>query len=522
MRSPGIAPALTTTPALVISLGGGLAMAQSHLPWGIWLGGPLGASALSLIAIRSASTRAAAGAGFVFGLAAYLPALAWLYTGVRADDAPALAYGAPSLLIASFALLPAITLAIVRHWHSSAGLSALSALPALWCMGEWLRQFGEFRFPWTQLAYGQLDGPLAHFLPLVGVPGVGLLAVVLGVLLSCPWLATARQTQTAALAAACALLLLGNALQDVDWTQPVGEPASVALLQGNFPSGEKFETDKAIEALQVYADFALTSRAQVSIVPETALPIADTELPAGYLQALEDTAHRQQRDVLLSFFRPVDGSPHQGDTDDPHEHHNSARVLGASGTLNYDKRILLPFGEYVPAARWLTPLYRRIATVPMIQTVPGVGEQPPLILGGQRVALRLCFEDLFGDFQRPEMAAASYLVVLANDSWEDSDLPMHQHLRVAQARAREAAKPLVRAANTGWSGVIGHDGALGTQLPVDTQAVLETTVQGRSGITPYVRHGDSLPLGMALLLLGITAVRRGTGVIALHTGPTPA
>ena len=59
-----------------------------------------------------------------------------------ADDAPVLAYAAPSLLIASFALLPAIAAAIVRHCHRSIGLAALCALPALWCIGEWLRQFG--------------------------------------------------------------------------------------------------------------------------------------------------------------------------------------------------------------------------------------------------------------------------------------------------------------------------------------------------------------------------------------------
>ena len=514
-------PALPTTRALVIGLGGGLAMAQSHLPLGIWLGGPLGAGALALIAIRSSSTRIAARAGFAFGLAAYLPALGWLYIGVRADDAPVLAYAAPSLLIASFALLPAIAAAIVRHCHRSIGLAALCALPALWCIGEWLRQFGEFRFPWTQLAYGQLDGPMAYFLPLVGVPGVGLLVISLGVLLSFPWLASARRTQAVGLGAASILLLLGMALRGVVWTQASGEPVSVALLQGNFPLNEKFDTDKAIEALQVYATFASRSQAQVSIVPETALPMADTELPAGYLQTLTDTARQQQRDLLLSFFRPTTPRTGQGKADSKHGHHNSARVLGVSGTLNYDKRILLPFGEYVPAARWLTPLYRRIATVPMIHTIAGEDAQAPLILGGRRVALRLCFEDLFGNFQRAEVAAANYLVVLANDSWDGSDLPTHQHLRVAQARAREAAKPVVRVANTGWSGVIGHDGTLGAQLPLHARAVLETTVQGRSGITPYVRHGDSLPLGLALLLLGITAVHGRTRVVVLRTRSMP-
>jgi apolipoprotein N-acyltransferase len=163
----------------------------------------------------------------------------------------------------------------------------------------------------------------------------------------------------------------------------------------------------------------------------------------------------------------------------------------------------------VPASTWLRPLYERIATVPLLDTVQGPHDQGGIILGGVRVALKLCFEDLFPDLFRDEVAAGRFIVVLANDSWDGSDAPMHQHLQISQTRAAEAAKPLVRVANTGWSALIGPDGRRVAVAPPDQPAMLEVFVQPREGITPYTRHGDAIPVGLAALAVVIALASAG-------------
>jgi len=97
---------------------------------------------------------------------------------------------------------------------------------------------------------------------------------------------------------------------------------------------------------------------------------------------------------------------------------------------------------------------------------------------------------------------------------------MHQHLQIAQTRAAEAGKPLIRVANTGWSALIAADGHLVATAPPDVPAALEVFVQPHEGVTPYIRYGDAIPLGIAalaaLIALFATLHRPDTAVQAVR------
>lgn len=503
-QQPVRSGALNLPLAVALGAGGGLLASCAHPPLALWPAAPLGMAAFALAVVRAPHARAATVAGLAFGCGLWLPVLGWLYTGVRSDDAPLLAWGMPSVLIGS--LVCASAFAARLAWSLRAHtVAAMLLLTALWIALEWSRQFGAFRFPWARLGYTQIDGPLAGFAPLVGVLGVGALAIVLGSALALAVLARRPVARLGWVAVAAAILLGGNGLQRIEWTRDSQRSVAVAALQGAFAYQDKFDAEAVSAALELYGRFALESAAQVSIVPETALPVFEHQLPASYLAQIHDRARTQGRDVLLGLFRVADVKPAAAAP----AHYNSARILGTSGAQNYDKRILLPFGEYVPAARWLRPWFERIASVPMLDTAAGTDTEAALWLGGERIALRLCFEDLFGGFARVEAALAGYLVVLANDSWDGSTLPMQQHLQVARMRALEAQKPLVRVANTGWSGLIGADGRLLHSAPSDERAELRFDVRPRHGATPYLRHGD-LPVlaAVALALLYCAAAGR--------------
>lgn len=489
---------LSTPAAIALGAGGGLTLSLAHPPLALWAAAPLGAAAFGLACVRAPSASAASVAGLAFGCGAWLPVLGWLYGGIRTDDAPVLAYGLPSVLIASLAGAAALSARMVWSVRARPAVAVLVLLPALWTAFEWLRQFGAFRFPWARLGYTQVDAALAGFAPVFGVLGVGFVTMVVGGLLALAVLAHRGVTRALCATAIVLVVALASLLQRIEWTQASARSVQIAALQGAFPLHDKFDAGAIRTALQVYGDFARESRAQVAIVPESALPLLEQQLPAGYLPHIAEHARAEGRDVLLGFFRAAPALAARS-SDAATAHYNSARIVGISGAQNYDKRILLPFGEYVPAARWLRPWFERIASVPMLDTVVGAGADAPLLLGGERVALRLCFEDLFGNFARTEVALASYIVVLANDSWDGSALPMQQHLQVARMRALEAHKPLVRVANTGWSGLIGADGGLRDFAPPDQRAALAFELRPRHGVTPYLRHGD-LPVLVVVAL----------------------
>ena len=76
-------------------------------------------------------------------------------------------------------------------------------------------------------------------------------------------------------------------------------------------------------------------------------------------------------------------------------------------------------------------------------------------------------------------------------------------------RALEFQRPMVRATNTGITGVVDHLGELTARLPSDTEGVLETEVHGRTGVTPYARWLHALGLWpLAVLALAALALLR--------------
>ena len=148
--------------------------------------------------------------------------------------------------------------------------------------------------------------------------------------------------------------------------------------------------------------------------------------------------------------------------------------------------------------------------IPLADQSSGPPLQLPMNVAGERVAVNICYEDAFGDELRHAAATATLLVNVTNDAWYGRSLAAEQHNQIAAMRALESGRPLLRATNTGITSAIGHDGREVARLPWFTRGILEVTIAGRQGITPYVRWGDAIPIvaAAALLLFALIAARR--------------
>ena len=98
-------------------------------------------------------------------------------------------------------------------------------------------------------------------------------------------------------------------------------------------------------------------------------------------------------------------------------------------------------------------------------------------------------------------ATATILVNVTNDAWYGRSIAARQHNQIAAMRALELGRPMLRSTNTGITSAIGHDGRVFAELPWFTRGVLEVSVAGRTGATPYLRFGDAIALGAATLVL---------------------
>jgi apolipoprotein N-acyltransferase len=184
-----------------------------------------------------------------------------------------------------------------------------------------------------------------------------------------------------------------------------------------------------------------------------------------------------------------------------------AVVVDGARPARYDKRHLVPFGEFVPwGFRWFVDLM----TIPLGDFGRGSQDQPPFAVKDQRISFNICYEDVFGEELLPALQGDDGATILANVSniaWFGDSHALPQHLQIARMRTLETGRPMIRATNTGVTAAIDHDGTLQAALPSYQLGALAVTVQGRSGLTPYARTGNWTVLALATLILLAAALR---------------
>jgi len=139
--------------------------------------------------------------------------------------------------------------------------------------------------------------------------------------------------------------------------------------------------------------------------------------------------------------------------------YNGVALIDPDGKLRgtYDKRHLVAFGEYLPFRQQLAWLYRSYPIRPR-DVMPGTSLKP-FTIGDARLAPVVCFESVFGgEVRRSARVGVDCIAIFTNDGWFDSAQEARQHAREAVFRAIEHRLPVLRAASTGYSGLIDSRG----------------------------------------------------------------
>jgi apolipoprotein N-acyltransferase len=233
------------------------------------------------------------------------------------------------------------------------------------------------------------------------------------------------------------------------------------------------------------------------VLPETAIPVFIDQIPAEFLDDLKALAKRQRGDIIFGTL-----------TGDGEHYYNSAVSVGTSPLQVYSKNHLVPYGEFIPAGfAW----FMAYAHIPMSSFTRGPEIQTPLAVAGQHVAANICYEDVFGEEVIRALPQAGILANLSNTAWFGHSLAQPQHLQIAQMRAAETGRPMLRATNTGMTAIIDAHGHVSASLPAFETGVLHGEVRSFEGATPYVRFGNGPALAMMLGagLLGWSGKRSG-------------
>lgn len=459
---------------------------------------PIVSLALLFVRLAYVAPRSAFWQGYAFGLGYFLAGVSWVFVSLHEfGQMPwPLAALATFLFCAFLAVFPALSTGFAARLTGNARWRLALALPACWMLLEWIRGWILTGFPWLAVGYAQApESPLAGYAPLLGVYGVSLLTALMAGALAlrsrAGWLVVVG------------IGLIGWGAQSLRWTDPVGAPVTVSLVQGNVAQSMKFDPLRLEQTLLEYLNLVRRSEGRLIILPETALPLFWRDVPAAYRAALADAVRARGGDVLIGV--PTHGSEGR--------YFNSVVSLGQAPQQTFHKVHLVPFGEFVPwGFAWIVQQMQ----IPLGEFSRGAPDQPSLAVAGQRVAMNICYEDVFGEELIHALPAATLMANISNDAWfGDSGAPW-QHVQIAQMRALETGRVWLRANNTGITAALGADGKVMGQLPPFVQGVLEVQVQGRSGLTPFARWGNVPAVFLAVLAL-IVAGWRGRRGAVYHT-----
>ncbi len=412
--------------------------------------------------------------------------------------------GGMSVLMLPFSIL---TWLIARTFSSGA---ALVAAPALWTACELFRgHFVVGGFPWASLGYSQYSfGTLLQAADVGGVYFLSFL-VVSGTSAALLWTTVKRRGPALVYAALIGLSLLYGTYRLRLWEIETDHTHQVALVQPGIDLKGTDSYFRKVYFQQLPEAYALASQAGAEwvIFPEAPNPFS-LERGQPFRKHWRTVVSGQGRPLVLNGFRLT---PEAG------VYYNSAFLLDEAGEFvyRYDKRRLVPFGEYLPRGSTVLGLSQALVRE-VSQFTPGQPMQEPAQTGHERFGFLICYESIFPELSRQAVqAGARFLVNITNDLWFGDTPAPRQHLQMAAVRAVELRKPLLRVANSGISARIDSYGRVRERLELFEVDTLNVKFSPNSYRSHFARFGQGT-VGFIIILALVGAF--GESILAGRKG----
>ncbi|MEW5724557.1 MAG: apolipoprotein N-acyltransferase [Thermodesulfobacteriota bacterium] len=480
---------------------------------------------------RGRGPKTAFGLGFLAGLAHNALMLYWLVNVLVFYGGMSWLVSLPIflLMIGYLALFPGLFLMGLElgegYFRLRPGHPAWILLGAALYTGlEYFKGFFLTGFPWEPLGAAlAAQTTLVQAADLAGPGGLTFLAVLVNLSAAAAILALrgggkkAVVFPTVLVAAVFGLLIGYGALRlaQVNGLTEAAEHRRVSVAQGSIEQTVKWEPEQRVVTLSIYEE--LTQRAAARdpwlvVWPETSAP---------FFFPYDQPASAWLKGMVQKTGRPLlFGAPALEKKEGQNFYYNRAYLLDGRGEVRgeYAKVHLVPYGEYVPLKKFF-PFINKITTAAGDFTAGEIGRL--LELDGVRMGVLICYESIFTYLSRRAVRnGADLLVVMTNDAWFGRSSAAYQHFAQAVLRAVESRRALIRAANTGISGIILPSGQVIDRRGLFERDVFTGSVPLLKEVTLYTAAGDVLPrvcLGVALAFYLAAIIRRRKDVAGLKT-----
>lgn len=489
---------------LTFSLGALSALGMAPLGW--W---PLTLGALAVLmgmVAQAPTGKRAFAIGWWFGLGHFVIGLNWIAKSFTYQAAmPAwLGWVAVLLVSASMAFYPAVASWAAWRMGKRNPLALVLGFAGCWTLFEWLRATLFTGFAWNPLSEVALPMGLGPPAAVVGTYGLSALVMLVA---GAIWLAFRREWRSVALALLLPALLTGASFASLPRPTLSAGPL-VTLVQPNVGQEVKWSGD-AVDANFVKLARLTTpinNTPRLILWTESAIPdYLESGYPLDYYRLSPELARQR----ITALMNPDDAmllgalKLEFNDSGAVVGGRNSVFAMDAKGTLTgrYDKSHLLPFGEYLPFRSILTPLGISRFAPGEIDFMPGTGPRTVDMGRFGKVGMILCYELIFSGQIVDKANRPDFIFSPSNDAWFGAWGPPQHHAQ-ARLRAIEEGLPVVRVTPTGISAIIDASGHPVGEIATNQAGRLDMRVPPAYPPTLFSRYGNSIPLLLAIFLVG--------------------
>lgn len=473
----------------------GLCSALAFPPFSFWPALIPGFTALLWVITSTRSGRKAFAAGWWFGFGHFTAGLYWIALALLTDPSqygwmiPFAIFGISAVL----ALYSGLATLATYLMPLEGMVRKVIVFAASWVIAETLRTHLFTGFPWNLTGYSwSRSVEMMQLASITGIEGLSFLAVITGSIA-----ATLIDSDTKTrchwrpVIFTCVLLAVvwgGGYLRLPAPGNYPATPITLRIIQPNITQDHKWRPELRFKTLERHIDLSRLASAHpvdFLIWPEAAVPY--TIDPNSNLLPLIRQVIPTNGFLLTGALRE------EGDETNYHLW-NSLFALDSKGAIvsYYDKVHLVPFGEYIPL-RALLPINKITYGTTDFSSGPGP-KTLSVSLHAPSFAPLICYEAIFPEGIVAQDRRPSWLLNITNDAWFGMSSGPYQHFEMVRMRSIEQGLPLVRAANTGISGIIDAYGRITAALPLGTEGVLEGNLPSALSPTLYNKYGNYIIL----------------------------
>lgn len=381
---------------------------------------------------------------------------------------------------------------------------------ALWAVIEWSQTIGWWGVPWGRLCLGQTETSLTLLsASLFGSYFISFLIVAVNFSLAYIFI---REDFARVLSVACICMVVGNlllgAVVRISYSNNGNQKLTVAAVQGNIPLNEKWSLDTKNSIKKVHTDYTLEAAeagADLVILAETVFPYDLDREMAEYFSSL---ATEGGVTLIASCFT-LPEKPVYADSGHLRSYNSlfEVRENGSFGGEMYSKQRLVPFAEFVPLRSIIETLIPPLAELNMLPSDVIPGEES-VVLHTEKgnIGCMICFDSVYENIALESVRdGAEMLIVSTNDAWFDDSAENYMHTSQSKLRAIETGRYVVRAANTGISGIVNPMGEFEQRLGVLEEGYVIGDIYLRNQTTVYTVIGNLfvyICMGMTAVILG--------------------